>query len=51
MRAKSVRHATVRACVDELKRFQLVTEDPKRGILWTLHEDPEFWTRKGLAKL
>ena len=51
MRAKSVRHVTVRACVEELKRFHLVTEDPRRGVLWTLHEDPEFWTRKGLAKL
>lgn len=49
--AKSIRHATVRACVDELKRFHLVAEDPARGVLWTLHEKPEFWTRKGLRKL
>ncbi len=51
MRAKSVRHATVRACVEELKRFHLVTEDPTRGVMWTLHEDPRFWSRRGLRKL
>ena len=51
MEAKSVRHATVRACVDELKRFHLVTEDPKRGVMWTLHEDPTFWSKKGLRSL
>ena len=51
MHAKSVRHATIRACVDELKRLHLVTEDPRRGVLWTVHEDPAFWSRKGLRKL
>lgn len=51
MRAKSVRHATVRACVNELKRLHLLTEDPRRGVLWTLHEDPHFWSRKGFARL
>ncbi len=51
MKAKSVRHATVRACVDELKRFHLVTEDSKRGVMWTLHEDSDFWKRRGLVKL
>lgn len=51
MHAKSVRHATIRACVDELKRLHLVTEDPRRGVMWTLHEDPKFWSRKGLMKL
>jgi len=51
MHAKSVRHATIRACVDELKRLHLVTEDPRRGVMWTLHEDPKFWVRKGLMKL
>lgn len=51
MHAKSVRHSTVRACVDELERLHLVTEDPKRGVLWTLHEDPKFWSRRGLVRL
>ena len=51
MHATSVRHATVRACVDELKRLQLVTEDLRRGVMWTLHEDPSFWVQKSLRKL
>lgn len=51
MEAKSVRHATVRACIDELKRFHLVTEDPRRGVMWTLHEDPNFWARKRLVRV
>jgi len=51
MHAKSVRHATIRACVDELKRLHLVTEDPRRGVIWTFHEDPKFWSREGLMKL
>lgn len=51
MRAKSVRRSTIRGCVEELKRFHLVTEDPKRGVLWTLHEDPAFWNRKGLLRI
>jgi len=51
MHAKSVRHSTIRACVDELKRLHFVTEDPRRGVLWTFHEDPEFWSLKGLRKL
>lgn len=51
MHSKGVRHATVRTCVEELKRLHLVTEDPRRGVLWTLHEDPAFWSRKGLVRL
>lgn len=51
MGAKSIRLSAVRACVEELKRFHLVTEDPLRGVLWTLHEDPAYWARKGLVKL
>jgi len=51
MEAKSVRHSTVRTCVNELKRLHLVTEDPRRGVLWTLHEDPRFWARKGFVRL
>ena len=51
MHAKSVRHATIRACVDELTRLHLVTEDARRGVMWTLHEDPKFWDRKDLLKI
>lgn len=51
MAAKAVRHQTVRACVDELVRLHLVTEDPRRGVMWTLHEDPEFWRREGADRL
>jgi hypothetical protein len=51
MEAKSVRHSTLRACVDELKRLGFVTESPTKGVLWTLHEDEAFWTAKGFAKL
>ena len=49
--AKSVRHATIRACVEELKRLYLVTEDPKRGVMWTFYENPAFWRRKRWLKL
>lgn len=51
MSAKSVRHQTVRACVDELVRLHLATEDPRRGVMWTLHEDPEFWRREDFDRL
>lgn len=51
MHSKSIRHATVRSCVEELKRLHLVTEDPRRGVMWTLHEDPAFWSRKDLVRL
>lgn len=51
MAAKAVRHSTVRACIDELKRLHLVTEDEKRGVMWTLHEDPDFWARRDVTKL
>lgn len=33
--AKRVRHATIRACVDELKLLGFVTEGSK-GVMWTL---------------
>ena len=49
--ARSVRHTTVRACIEELKRFNLVAEDARRGVMWVLHEDPAFWSKKGLLKL
>ncbi|MGB0652689.1 MAG: hypothetical protein ACPGQL_05765 [Thermoplasmatota archaeon] len=42
MKAKTVRHDTVRICVEELKRFSLVTEGSK-GVLWTLHDDRSLW--------
>ena len=51
MDVKSIRHSTVRACVDELARYHLITEDSRRGVMWTLFEDPTFWSRKGLVKL
>ena len=51
MPAKSVRHGTIRACVNELNRLHLVTEDRRRGVMWTLHEDPKFWDHKGLLKV
>jgi hypothetical protein len=51
MHAKSVRRSTIRVCVDELKRLHFVTEDPRRGVMWTLHTDPGFWSRKGVRKL
>jgi hypothetical protein len=51
MHAKSVRHTTIRACVEELKRLHLVTEDPRRGVMWTLHDDPGFWSKQGFRKL
>ena len=51
MEAKSVRHSTIRACVEELKRFHVVTEDPRKGVMWTLHEDPKFWHGKRLRSI
>lgn len=51
MTAKSVRHATVRACVDELARFHLVTHDLRHGVMWTLYEDDSFWSSQGLLSL
>jgi len=50
MKAKSVRHSTIRACVDELRRLGFVTESPSKGVLWTLHEDEKFWAAKGFVK-
>jgi hypothetical protein len=49
--AKNVRHSTVRACIEDLKRFYLVAEDPKRGVMWVLNEDPSFWSAKGFVRL
>lgn len=49
--AKSVRPLTVRACIEELKRFSLVTEDPERGVMWTYFEEPPAWRRKRWIKL
>lgn len=51
MHANSVRHSTVRACIEEFKRFHLVTEDPRRGVMWTLHENLKFWRTKGIQRL
>ncbi|HEV8595413.1 MAG TPA: hypothetical protein VGR51_07790 [Thermoplasmata archaeon] len=49
--AKSIRHSTVRACVEELKRFHLVAEDPKRGVMWTYFDEPPSWRRKRWVRL
>src|SRR2546430_12447340 len=51
MPAKSVRHGTIRACVDELNRLHLVTEDRRGGVMWTLHADPRFSEHKDLLKV
>lgn len=48
---KSVRHSTIRACVDELVRLGLVSHDPKHGVMWTLCEDPKLWDRTGTLRL
>src|SRR5436309_11450945 len=48
--AKSIRHSTVRACIEELKRFHLVSEDPQRGVMWTFFEEPPAWRRKRWIK-
>lgn len=48
---KSVRHSTIRACIDELVRLGLVTHDPKHGVMWTLCEDPKLWDLKGTKRL
>lgn len=42
MRAKRVRHSTVRACVDFLACVGLVTKGSK-GAQWTHNTDPRFW--------
>ena len=49
--AKSVRHSTVRVCIEELKRFHLIAEDPKRGVMWTYFEEPLSWRRKRWIRL
>lgn len=41
----------VRICVEELKRFHLVSEDPQAGVMWTLHGDPAFWNTAGTVSL
>ena len=49
--ARGVRHSTVRTCIEELKRFNLVAEDSKRGVMWVLNEDPGFCRAKGFLRL
>ena len=51
MKARSVRHRTVRLCVEELKRLGFVTESPRTGVMWTLHDDEAFWSAKGFIAL
>lgn len=52
MRAKRVRHATVRASVDFLARLGFVTRGSK-GVQWTYNRDRAFWwaARKGRSLL
>ena len=51
MKGSNVRHSMVRACVDELTRLHLVTEDPRKGAMWTFHEEPLSLRRKRWIKL
>lgn len=51
MKAKSVRHRTIRLCVDELKRLGFITESPRNGVMWTLHADDAFWNDQGYVAL
>ncbi len=47
MNAKAVRHSTVRAAVDHLKRMGCIVEDPKgRGVEWGAITDTAFWQQK-----
>ncbi|HYS71527.1 MAG TPA: hypothetical protein VEM95_03805 [Thermoplasmata archaeon] len=48
---RNASRAAVRACVDELKRLFLVTEDPKRGAMWTFFEEPPDWRKKRWVKI
>jgi len=52
MRAKRVRHATIRATVDFLAQLGFVTMGSK-GVQWTHTRDERFWTaaRKGSSLL
>ena len=52
MKAKRVRHSTLRACVDFLARLGFVTVGSK-GVLWTHTRDARFWAaaRKGVSLL
>jgi DNA-binding IclR family transcriptional regulator len=51
MKAKSVRHSTIRTCVDELQRLGFVLYSPRRGVMWTYNPDPAFWAKKGFIEL
>jgi hypothetical protein len=42
MKAKRVRHSTIRACVDFLHRLGFVTVGSK-GVEWTYSRDERFW--------
>lgn len=42
MAAKRVRHATIRAVVDELRRYHLVTEG-SGGVMWVFTSADEVW--------
>lgn len=51
MGVRSIRHSTVRTCVDELVRLHFVTFHPRHGAMWTLYEDPKFWSKRGFVRL
>jgi len=51
MKGNRASTSSVRACVDELKRLHLVTEDVKRGAMWTYHQEPPSWRGKRWVKL
>ncbi|MEE9490019.1 MAG: hypothetical protein V3V91_06225 [Thermoplasmata archaeon] len=45
MRAKAVRHGTVRQAIEEFKRLGFVVEGSK-GVLWTFNLSPELWGKR-----
>jgi len=50
MRAKAVRHQTVRQVINEFRRLGLVAEGSK-GIIWTLNLSHGLWTRGYVRRL
>ncbi len=50
MRAKAVRHATIRQVINEFIRLGLVVEGSK-GVVWSLNLAPEAWARGRVERL
>ncbi len=44
MKAKAIRHKTVRQTIEEFKRLGFVVEGSK-GVLWTLNLSPALWKK------